>query len=446
MLVFFTILIASSSSNVYGDVIGCLHPNKNFHVISKITPNQIHGLFPVDSIIKYSCDKGFEILNNQTRHCLSNGQWSGEEPYCGIDVARLATAEFKTRNSMGWPWKSLCTSIKLGQAVWEVTVQAVWSFKWNRTYSLNVVQVAFKTFDVSVGHIPQLHYSTENEILNVQPLTLINYTRYQSGYVVYQFLIENPAKSTIIHVQVDWPVLWEVCNFGLYTDSALPDSWCSFKDQFNVKHFSYDDKCFAVFGNHVNEKWPKVLTNCQSYKTHLNSSMAFLRSKDFIDYFAVIVRNSPVYQRYFWLHQPAGDSKYYFVDMETNIVYKRASPYGESGQICEYNYPRCGNPDQITGTLFELDETFANYFCPQNYLLNGTETRICRNGKWTSDAPTCILNDVQMSPSSDVSCKSKTYCYELTKKVATMIAATVGAILLVLWTLTGAALIYFRRK
>lgn len=34
------------------------------------------------SIAMYICDPGYELVGEETRVCLPNGSWSGEEPAC----------------------------------------------------------------------------------------------------------------------------------------------------------------------------------------------------------------------------------------------------------------------------------------------------------------------------------------------------------------------------
>ena len=36
----------------------------------------------VGSTATYVCDDGFVLRGNQLRKCLSNGRWSGNEPFC----------------------------------------------------------------------------------------------------------------------------------------------------------------------------------------------------------------------------------------------------------------------------------------------------------------------------------------------------------------------------
>ena len=35
-----------------------------------------------EAIAIYTCDSGYELSGDQTRTCMSNGMWSGEEPTC----------------------------------------------------------------------------------------------------------------------------------------------------------------------------------------------------------------------------------------------------------------------------------------------------------------------------------------------------------------------------
>ena len=37
----------------------------------------------VGSTATYSCNQGFALIGGATRTCQSNGEWSGEEPFCG---------------------------------------------------------------------------------------------------------------------------------------------------------------------------------------------------------------------------------------------------------------------------------------------------------------------------------------------------------------------------
>ena len=33
-------------------------------------------------VVVYKCDEGYSLIGPSTRICQSNGEWSGEEPFC----------------------------------------------------------------------------------------------------------------------------------------------------------------------------------------------------------------------------------------------------------------------------------------------------------------------------------------------------------------------------
>lgn len=36
----------------------------------------------INSVAKYSCFQGYDVVGETTRTCQKNGQWSGHEPFC----------------------------------------------------------------------------------------------------------------------------------------------------------------------------------------------------------------------------------------------------------------------------------------------------------------------------------------------------------------------------
>ena len=36
----------------------------------------------LDHVAIYRCDKGFQLVGNTVRRCLTTGQWSGQAPVC----------------------------------------------------------------------------------------------------------------------------------------------------------------------------------------------------------------------------------------------------------------------------------------------------------------------------------------------------------------------------
>lgn len=58
---------------------------------------QVHYPSPTaqvyQSVVNVTCDPGFHIMSSESRTCLSNGTWSGEEPVCSCkspeDVYKL---------------------------------------------------------------------------------------------------------------------------------------------------------------------------------------------------------------------------------------------------------------------------------------------------------------------------------------------------------------------
>lgn len=56
-------------------------------ILCPVLPNITNGVVIivsrlVDALAFYNCSDGFEIVGNDVRVCLENGNWNGTEPIC----------------------------------------------------------------------------------------------------------------------------------------------------------------------------------------------------------------------------------------------------------------------------------------------------------------------------------------------------------------------------
>ncbi|GAB6032960.1 hypothetical protein CHUAL_012153 [Chamberlinius hualienensis] len=414
-----------------------------------MSDSHTNGLFPVGTIISYTCDSGYEILNNQTRICLQNGTWSGEEPYCGSNISERAIEVYYQVPGLRSKYFHNCLE--------SILSGANWTFKFNRDYEVHYIELIFS----SKLNLEELENS-ERPALNLKKKrkwgkpNLKKWTEIGDERFVYQFKVLNPISENVTVFNVSWPEKnFTFCGIRLYTNTILPDSLCKFENEMNVKQFLYGGKCFAVFDRNTKYYWKTSKVECENYNTQLNSSAVNKISLEFINYFYFIIKFSHFYQDYFWINNPTNPSSCSCIHMVNKVVPGSLSCEGFCGQICEYDILKCGTPDQLFASeIYYIDDQMAKYTCAQSYSVNGTLLRYCSNGKWTPEAPKCHEKGIEGNFSSfnesrfNASNSNVTKWPDMTKAgdVSSIIVLTVASILVIQWTLTAIALVYIKYK
>ncbi|GAB6032959.1 complement component (3d Epstein Barr virus) receptor 2 [Chamberlinius hualienensis] len=422
-------LIALIFSESYAED-GCLHPGKSSYIVAAMSDSHTNGLFPVGTIISYTCDSGYEILNNQTRICLQKGTWSGEEPYCGSDITERAIASNYWSSTTGlWPkYFHNCLESISGTNLF---------FKFNQDYEVHYIELIFSSklnlAEVEHGERPVLYLKKK---INWGMPMLKKWTKIGDERFVYQFKVLMPVSENVTAVSINFPDKnFTFCGIRLYTNTILSYSLCKFESEINVKQFLYGDKCYAVFDRNIRYDWKTSKVQCENYNTQLNSSAVNKISLEFINCFYFIIRSSFFYQDYFWINNPSNSSSCSYIYMRKNVVYRSLNCYGFSGQICEYDFPKCGTPDQkFASEIYYIDDQMAKYTCAQSYSVNGTSVRRCSNGKWTPEAPICLHNENFFND-----------CWTPNSKAFSVsVNQTIVAIFIIIqWTLNGISFIFF---
>ncbi|GAB6029084.1 hypothetical protein CHUAL_004868 [Chamberlinius hualienensis] len=398
-IIFYALLTVEGINN------GCLHPDRSTHVLAKMSKNHENGIFPVDTKITYSCDSEYDILNQESRVCLPNGAWTGFEPYCGLNVAATGKVHNITiydpnnisfitvhqyDNGIVNGLYSECTVIRIKEAIFFIEL--------NKTYTIDLIKLAFKNPNVSEGYPnPTVHYSSLN-IGNWKNVTLLkNYTETVQGdyFSTFQYIVNSSVKSRFVILKLGWPREggFSLCDVSIYTKTDLPESWCSFNSDPNVKHFSFESQCFAIFPFFKRVEWKEALKLCNEYKRELNSSLMKKPSNNpngFYAYIKSTIAFTRFDQSHFWFINPEDTKQCYSLKLSQIPNSDDITCNSDSGRICQYNWHRCGTPDQIAGSVINFNETIANYSCPVNYVLIGNITRTCFNGRWTLNAPKCV--------------------------------------------------------
>ncbi|GAB6025268.1 hypothetical protein CHUAL_010686 [Chamberlinius hualienensis] len=380
----------------------CQHPGKSAHVLTTLSKDHIDGIYPVGTTVTYSCDSEYDMLNNVVRKCLPNGTWTGIEPFCGINVATTANvmnitnyepnADFKSSNIVYYNDNSVlsgfyehCTVIERSRAIVYIHM--------NKSHTVDLLKLTFKN-SINDFAVPNIYYSPRST--DWENITMIKYYTedvYERRYSTFQFGIDNPTTSRNAVIKIIWPSGKEfsVCDVSLYSKTALPESWCSFRTDLDSKYFSYENSCFAVYPRYLNTTYNVAVHKCKIYKEHLNSSLINLMSSSSDDFYMYIKSNVAeklFHQSYFWLYDTEHQCTTFNISQKVpNVKISNCESY--FGRICQYNLHRCGTPDQKSGTLMKFNETTASYFCPNNYVIVGNSTRTCLTGKWTLKAPKC---------------------------------------------------------
>uniref|UniRef100_A0A1I7U504 Sushi domain-containing protein n=1 Tax=Caenorhabditis tropicalis TaxID=1561998 RepID=A0A1I7U504_9PELO len=122
-----TITFPPSSSSSSSTSLFCLQPfvPENAHVIFNEP-----GPYARDTVAKYSCALGFDLIGSEERTCLSDGSWSDEPPICAIDVAFNKPVTQSSGNVATALGGTLCTMTNdESKSFWEVDLLGDYSIR-----------------------------------------------------------------------------------------------------------------------------------------------------------------------------------------------------------------------------------------------------------------------------------------------------------------------------
>ncbi|GAB6026650.1 hypothetical protein CHUAL_013056 [Chamberlinius hualienensis] len=442
----------------------CFRPGKGVHVVESISANHSDGLYPTGTSINYSCDPGYTILQSKQKTCLKNGTWTGNDAYCGINVAETASVELiRTNNYVerhNLLTKIFSNDLSICIKVDQVNSSHAWYIKLNKNYTLDLVQVTIKQNSGGL-EIPEIRFSPENFNENTYQITKSESTSLIGTYktrinnetlYVYTYKIEKPKSSQFATLIIIWPkISFFLCHLELFTSLDVSNSLCDIDGQKFSKQLSYFyfNKCYAVFPPNTTSNWHNANEICNNFKRN-SSSLLYLDTNGIsalnymFSYISKTISPNSLKGRNYWAKSSAATPSY--VTMKSTVSYSDQSPGFTYSPICEYDLPRCGSPEQRSGTLMTHYGHQVHYSCPKYFTLDGPSMRNCSNGRWSSDLPQCIHRDNTNKPRKGNDSPCSSHCdnqeRKLLRETVETIIFVVAGILIVQWVVTGVAYVY----
>ncbi|GAB6026638.1 hypothetical protein CHUAL_013045 [Chamberlinius hualienensis] len=392
------------------DAEGCFHSGKRIHVVESISANHTDGAYPTGTSINYSCDPGYTLLHSEQKTCLKNGTWTGNEPYCGINVEEEASVTLiRIIEHVGrhdWFTQIIYTNSSSCVKVNHVNSSHAWYIKLNKDYTLDLLKVtAMQQLDES--EIPKIRFSAENfneksyHITESEPTSFIGTYKTRTNnetLYVYTYKIEKPKSSQFATLIIIWSkISFFLCNLELFTSLDVSNSLCDIDGQKFSEQLSYFyfNKCYAVFPPNTTSTWFKANEICNNFERN-SSSLLYLDTNGFsalnymFSYINKTISQNSFNVRDYWTNAPTVTP--FHVTMKSTVRYSYQLPEFTYSPICEYNLPKCGTPEQKYGSLMTFDDHHAYYDCPKSFTLKGPSMRTCSFGQWSLYPPECILD------------------------------------------------------
>ncbi|GAB6026637.1 hypothetical protein CHUAL_013044 [Chamberlinius hualienensis] len=387
---------------------GCLHPGKKANVLVAMTKKDDDGVFPTGTEADYSCDNGYEILhfNGSKRLCQENGLWSGNEPYCGINVGVSGiVASMKIDNTLqSLPKLDITKRDVYDSCKPFLNTENVTLFiRLNKTSAIDIIQLTFKQDGFPENFIPTVSLSLKTysdadktrKKIKSQFLYQAKVTWRDDKLLYYQYSVHNFDKSEDVAVTIIISKLnLSVCNIAIYSNKDIPESWCG-TDRHDTKHLVYNNKCYVVYGGTITYNYQQSKNRCSQLKLkQFRPSLLNLKNDinnviyNFI--YSAVRTDENFISRNYWIMT---DQIFYCENI--NIGYTKSEIQNKvncrltTNRICEFVVERCPSPDQEPGSFVNITDIYAFYSCPHGYVLVGNNRRTCSRGWWSEAAPQC---------------------------------------------------------
>ncbi|XP_064486743.1 sushi, von Willebrand factor type A, EGF and pentraxin domain-containing protein 1-like [Ornithodoros turicata] len=393
------------------------------------------------SMATYTCDEGYELFGVPTRTCSQNGRWSGELPYCAVNVAygkpanqssTVRGGEAKNANDGDLTTlheNRFCTETKVENAPW-------WQVDLLQPYEVRVVRILTRG---CCGHQP-LH-DLEIRVSNNSALQGSRLCAWYPGTiddgVSKDFQCAYPIVGRYVYIHmVGGEGSLSLCEVMVFTTQEFSPERCGNQVE-PLELTTFIRKCYEFQGSR-GASFQVATDYCQARGGFLvhginNLTLPFIsaeleRRKDKLKsklvWMGASRRNgiSPGKRGWFWVNGDPVRDFLWADDQPNNYNGQQNCVVIDGGRkwrwndvtcdldylpwICQYSPSNCGSPDRkvnstVTGTDFRVGQEVA-YECPTGNLLIGPRTRRCANsGFWTDTAPACKYVDCGPLPDID---------------------------------------------
>lgn len=388
----------------------------------------------------YTCDIGYELFGSSSITCSATGNWVGELPFCGTNVALRRPANQSTTvrgGSAGNANDGDLTIIHDGRRCTETHKEAApwWQVDLLRPYPVRVVRVTtrkccglqpLQDIEIRVGN--STSELQRNPLCAWYPGTIeeggtktLTCARPLIGQYVTLQLIGVEASLSLCEVEIF--TTDEFSNdrcapvgVGEEVQIVAFDRTCY---EFNVaKGASFEEargQCKAHGGGDLVHGLMGVhntflLAELERRKSSLKTQLVWIGAQKEPGFTSRTWKwvNGDVIGKPSWgKDQPNnyngeqncvvldGGRNWQWNDVGCNLDYLH--------WICQHTPALCGSPDKklnttIIGTDYSVDSSIT-YQCPEGHMLVGSSTRTCsKDGFWTGMAPTCKYIDCGQVP------------------------------------------------
>ncbi|VEN57531.1 unnamed protein product [Callosobruchus maculatus] len=280
-----TVLLCSTATRICGQEIKCYHPAVPPNTrVTLSTP----GLTPGTTAV-YQCDEGYETFGNTTLVCSPTGQWQGEIPFCGINVAYRKPANQSTTAKGGNAIhandgdkttnhnEKMCTETYKEASPW-------WQVDLLRPYPVKVIRVTtrgccgqqpLQDLEIRIGN--NSHQLQKNPLCAWFPGTL------EEG-VTKTFTCARTLIGQYVFVQLGVEGTLSLCEVEVFSSDELPVHHCqSSKNLENAALATFAKKCY-FFEVNKGSTFKTARSTCQSINSDLihnltTLDMSFLRAQ-----------------------------------------------------------------------------------------------------------------------------------------------------------------------
>ncbi|XP_074034332.1 CUB and Sushi multiple domains furrowed [Leptinotarsa decemlineata] len=394
------------------------------------------------TVATYQCDEGYETFGNTNTTCSPSGQWIGELPFCGINVAYRRPANQSTTvkggsavnandgdKSTEHDGKRCSETYKETSPWWQVDLL--------RPYPIKTIRITTRG---CCGHQPlqdlEIRVGNSSTDLQKNPLCAwfpgtidegvsktFTCARVLTGQHVFLQLVGVEGSLSLCEVEVFSSDEFAVdrCIPKTSPDGTEIATFAQTCYKFGVdKGGSFADArtyCQKHYGDMMHSMTPAqnsfLHAELDRRKSKLQTQLVWIGAQKEP---GVISRtwkwvNGAVVQRPAWgKEQPNnyngeqncvvldGGQHWLWNDVGCNLDYLH--------WICQTGPFSCGSPDKlinttVVGSNYEIGSTIE-YKCPEGHKLVGDDKRKCgKNGYWSGAAPTCKYLDCGDLPGLD---------------------------------------------
>ncbi|CAH1169570.1 unnamed protein product [Phaedon cochleariae] len=416
----------------------CGHPPVPLN--SRVTlsaPNLAPG-----TVATYLCDEGYETFGNTRTTCSPTGTWTGELPFCGINVAYHRPTNQSTTVKGGSALNAndgdkstehdgkRCTETHKETSPW-------WQVDLLKPYPVKVIRITTRG---CCGHQPlqdlEIRVGNSSSDLQKNPLCAWFPGTIDEGvsktFTCARVLIGQHVFLQLVGVEGSL----SLCEVEVFTSDEFAIDRCIPKNSPEETELATFSQTCYKFGIEKGGSFSDARNYCKKHYGDLMHSMSPIQT---VFLHAELDRRKPKLKtQLVWIgaqKEPSVISrtwKWVNGDLVQRPSWGKDQPNNYNGEqncvvldggrhwlwndvgcnldylhwICQDGPFSCGSPDKlinttISGSSFDIGATI-DYKCPEGHMLVGHSKRKCaKNGLWTGSAPTCKYVDCGMPSGLD---------------------------------------------